>query len=46
LGYAEIGWSPASIRSWQDYKLRLARHVRRLEEMGVNFYRSDLIPWK
>ena len=46
LGYAEIGWSPASIRSWEDYKRRLAEHGRRLKEMGVNFYRSDLIPWK
>jgi len=46
LGYAEIGWTPASLQSWEDYKLRLAHHGRRLEEMGVNFYRSDLIPWK
>lgn len=40
LGYAEIGWSPASGRTWEEYKVRLAAHDARLSAMGVNFYRA------
>jgi hexosaminidase len=43
-GYAEIGWSPAG-RTFEEYKLRLAGHGPRLTAMGVNFYRSPLVPW-
>ncbi|TAK34252.1 MAG: beta-N-acetylhexosaminidase, partial [Saprospiraceae bacterium] len=45
VGHAEIGWSPAPKRNWDTYKLRLAQHGKRLETMGVNFYRSALVPW-
>jgi len=45
LGYAEIGWSPASARSWEEYKVRLGKHGRRLTAMEINFYRSKLVPW-
>jgi hexosaminidase len=44
-GYAEIGWSKASGRGWDEYKLRLASHGKRLEAWKVNFYRSAAIPW-
>jgi hexosaminidase len=44
-GIAEIGWSPALKRDWIDYRERLARHGERLAAMGVDFYRSDLVPW-
>jgi hexosaminidase len=44
-GHAEIGWSPAPARNWDTYKLRLAKHGERLAAMGVNFYRSSLVPW-
>jgi hexosaminidase len=40
LGHAEIGWSPAAGRSWDDYRQRLAGHAARLEALGVNFYRG------
>ncbi len=46
IGHAEIGWSPASHRSWESYKLRLAKHGPRLKAMGVKFYESPLIPWE
>jgi hexosaminidase len=46
LGYAEIGWSPASGRSWDEYKLRLAAHGKRMEALGIDFYRSPKVPWK
>jgi hexosaminidase len=50
-GYAEIGWSAtpdgtASSRNWEEYKVRLANHGPRLKAMGINFYRSKLVPWK
>lgn len=44
-GCAEIGWSPAAGRAWDDYKLRLGAHGERLSAMGVNFYRSPQVPW-
>ena len=40
LGLAEIGWSPAEGRSWDEYRLRLGEHAPRLEALGVNFYRG------
>jgi hexosaminidase len=46
LGYAEIGWSPQSLRDWTDYKLRLASQGPRLQALGVNFYKAPEIPWK
>jgi hexosaminidase len=45
VGHAEIGWSPASARSWDEYKVRLGKHGPRLTAMGINFYRSKLVPW-
>jgi len=50
-GHAEIGWSatpdgkPGS-RNWEEYKIRLANHGPRLKAMGINFYKSKLVPWK
>ena len=45
LGYAEIGWTPAELRNWDDYKLRLAKHEDRLKAMNINYYRSGVVPW-
>ena len=45
-GYAEIGWSAPEIRNWDEYKTRLADHGNRFEAMDIDFYRSDLVPWK
>lgn len=44
IGHAEIGWSPQKGRSWDEYKFRLGKHENRLIEMGIDFYRSALIP--
>lgn len=46
MGYAEIGWSPASGRDWEEYRARLARHGPRLEALGVNFYHSPQVLWE
>ena len=44
-GYAEIGWTPASMRSWDEYKVRLAKHEKYFKAMEINFYRSPRVPW-
>jgi hexosaminidase len=46
LGVAEIGWSPAAGRSWDEYRVRLAAHGPRLAAMGVAFYRSPQVAWE
>jgi hexosaminidase len=45
-GLAEIGWSPAGGRSWDEYRLRLAAQGPRWEAMSVNFYRSPQVSWE
>lgn len=44
-GYAEIGWSPAAGRSWDEYKVRLGNSAPRLKAMGIDYYPSKLVPW-
>ncbi len=44
-GYAEIGWTSPALRDWETYKLRLAGHGKRFEDLDINFYRSPLVPW-
>ena len=34
---AEVVWSPPGGRSWPEFRGRLARHLRRLEEQGVHY---------
>jgi hexosaminidase len=45
-GVAEIGWSPAQVRDWDEYKFRLGAHGPRLKAMKVNFYPSPEVPWE
>ena len=45
IGVAEIGWSPAEGRSWEEYKLRLANHGPKMKAKGIDFYRSARVPW-
>lgn len=45
LGVAEIGWTPAAARSWDDYQPRLAAHGARLAAMGVSYFRSPDVEW-
>ena len=44
-GYAEVAWSPQSVRDWTDYQVRLAAQAPRWDVMGVNYYRSPEVPW-
>jgi hexosaminidase len=45
-GYGEIGWSPTTGRSWDEYKTRIGSQGPRLRALGVNYYVSSLIPWQ
>lgn len=45
LGVAEIGWSPAEGRVWDEYKVRLANHGPKMKAKGIDFYRSSRVPW-
>lgn len=45
-GVAEIGWSPAAAREWSEFRVRLGAQAPRWSALGVNFYRSPLVPWQ
>ncbi len=44
-GVAELGWSPADARSWDEYRRRVGLHGARWTALGVNFQRSPGIDW-
>ena len=44
-GIAEIGWTPASLRDWEEYKVRLGKQKGRFEALGINYYVSPKVPW-
>jgi hexosaminidase len=37
-GIAEVGWSPAHGRDWDDYRERLEAHVRRWDALGISHH--------
>ena len=45
IGLAELAWSPKG-QNWEAYRQRLAAHGRRMEAMGINFYRSPDVDWE
>ena len=40
---AEVIWSSSQLRNWDDFKNRLRIHARRLDKLGLNYYRSPEI---
>lgn len=44
-GYAEIGWSPETGKSWDEYKVRLGNQADRFKAMGIDYYPSKKVPW-
>jgi hexosaminidase len=44
-GYAEIGWTPSSLRNWDEYKERLGKQGERFKAMDINYYPSKRVPW-
>lgn len=45
IGLAELAWSPIG-QSWEEYRQRLASHGKRMEAMGINFYKSPDVNWE
>jgi hexosaminidase len=43
---AEVAWSPASQRRWDEFRLRLGAQTPRWTALGVHYYRSPLVPWR
>ena len=43
---AEVAWSPADARRWDDFKVRLGAHGPRFTALGINFYRAPSVPWQ
>ncbi len=44
-GVAELGWTPASAREWDEFRRRLGAQSARWTALGVNFRRSPGVPW-
>lgn len=42
-GVAEIAWSQKKIRHWENYRSRLIIHTKRLDALGINYYRASEI---
>jgi hexosaminidase len=42
---AEVAWSPASRRAWEDFGKRLGAQAPRWTALGINFYRSPQVDW-
>jgi hexosaminidase len=42
-GYAELGWSGAKDKSWDEYKLRLKSFGERFDYMDINYYKSPKV---
>ncbi len=45
LGVAELAWSPKGHR-WEEYRQRLGAHGKRMEAMGINFFKSPDVDWE
>lgn len=41
LGYAEIGWTPKTSRSWDEYRIRLESQEQRMKNQGINYYKGQ-----
>ncbi len=41
LALAEVVWSDAKNRDWEDFYTRLQRHYRLLQQLDVNYYRPS-----
>lgn len=42
---AEIAWSPASNRNWEDFSRRIVAHGRTWDRREINFYRTPKVQW-
>ncbi|MHA7245780.1 family 20 glycosylhydrolase [Arthrobacter tecti] len=42
---AEIGWSPAEGKSFEDFERRIVDHGLRWDAAGIGYYRAPDVPW-
>ena len=45
-GVAEVAWSPAGKRNWDEYKVRLGNYATRFKNLEIDYYESALVPWE
>ena len=43
IALAEVGWSPQKSRTWDEFKKRLNQHGKRLDRLGVKYYRDSAV---
>ena len=43
---AEIGWAPAQVRDWEDFRKRLGAQAPRWKALGLDYYPSPQIDWE
>ncbi len=46
IAAAEIGWTQSSGRNFQDFTNRVAEHGLRLDQLGINYFKSPEVKWK
>jgi hexosaminidase len=44
-GLAELAWSPKG-EGWDEYKVRLAKHGKHMNELGINYFKSPDVDWE
>lgn len=45
-GAAEVGWTQQSLRSWDEYRVRLGSHGPRMTYMGIDYFPASDVPWE
>jgi hexosaminidase len=43
---AEVGWSPAATRDWEDFRRRLTGERQRWDAAGIAYHRSRQLDWQ
>ena len=46
IAVAEIAWTKAEHRNFKDFTGRLARHGKRLDNLGIEYFKSPEVDWK
>lgn len=42
---AEVAWTSADRRDWDDFAARVRVHARRWDDRGLSWYRSPQVDW-
>jgi hexosaminidase len=41
IAISEIGWSPSSLKDFDDFLARFSVERKRLDEMGINYFKGE-----